>query len=117
MDPNIVDVSSLALRIAKLERQNHRWRALALVCVILLAGTVLIAARPADMPMPNLVRARSVEAQTFVLRDSNGDVRARLALNNGKDARLTFYDEDGKVIATAPPASGFQHLETGPGGR
>jgi hypothetical protein len=117
LNPNSADVNSLELRLAKLERQYCRWRAVALVCAILLAAAILVAARPVDMPMPNVVRARSLEAQTFILRDSNGEIRARLALSNGKDPRLTFYDEEGNVIATAPPAHGFQPLEVGPGGR
>ncbi len=116
MDTNTIDVNTLALRLATLERETHRWRALALVCVLLLAGAVLIAARPVDMPMPNLLRARSIEAQIFVLRDAQGNVRARLALSNGNDARLTFYNEEGRVVAVAPQVGRIEPLEVGPNG-
>ncbi len=100
-------------RLDRLERQNRRWKMLSLVSLLGFAAVLLTGARAADLPAPDTLRVRTVEAQTFVLRDSHGDIRARMALGS-EGARLTFYDEDGKVIASTPPPSGFQPLEIAP---
>jgi len=90
--------NQLLQRIERLEHSNRKWRLAALVLllcclVVLLAGF--------DYPQPNLVKARSVEAQTFVLRDADGQVRARMAI--GDDGpRLSFFDEQGKVVSSVP---------------
>jgi len=90
--------NELIRRLECLERGNSRWKlatmALLLACVVmLLAGF--------DYPQPNLVKARSVEAQTFVLRDADGQIRARMAI--GDDGpRLSFFDEQGNVVSSLP---------------
>ena len=90
--------NELIQRLENLERGSRRWKLAALVlwlaCLVpLLAGF--------DYPQPNLVKARSVEAQNFVLRDTDGRVRARMAV--GEDGpRLSFFDEHGNVISSLP---------------
>ena len=79
---------------------RRRWRTLAMALVIALAGVLAVSAR-ADLPFPERVRARTVEAEEIVLKDSSGHVRARLAVQ-GNTARLTMYDEDGKAVAGLP---------------
>ena len=83
-------------------------------------------AKPADRLEPSVIRAGSVEAQDFVLKDEAGHVYARLSLNpsiarlkqsNGRtyfvqgDAlaipyqpALQFFDDKGDVIWTVPQA-------------
>jgi len=90
--------NGLIQRVERLERGNRRRKlaalALLLVCVVLLLAGF-------DYPQPNMVKARSVEAQTFVLRDADGRIRARMAI--GDDGpRLSFFDEQGNVISSLP---------------
>lgn len=105
--------ADLADRLDRLEQQNRRWRMLALLALLLLAAVFLTGATSVDLPVPDTLRARTVEARTFVLRDAHGDVRARMALASD-GARLTFYDDNGKVIASEPVTGGFQPLDIGP---
>ncbi len=90
--------NELIQRVEGLERGNRRWKLAALV--LLLSCLVLLLAG-FDYPQPNLVKARSVEAQNFVLRDADGRIRARMAI--GEDGpRLSFFDEHGNVTASLP---------------
>jgi len=77
--------NELIRRLECLERGNSRWKlatmALLLACVVmLLAGF--------DYPRPNLVKARSVEAQTFVLRDADGQTLYLLGIQCDVSAQV-----------------------------
>ena len=130
------DVRNLAARIEKLESANRRWKsasaiALLFVLSLLLLSTrhaerVVAAARP-DRIESDVLRARSVEAQDFVLKDAEGHVYARFSIStslpavdqNGRSPRLyemptipgqasiQFYDEKGKVVWSAPARPQF----------
>jgi len=90
--------NDLIQRLELLERGNRRWR---LATFALLLGCVVLLLAGFDYPQPNMVKARSVEAQTFVLRDADGQVRARMAI--GEDGpRLSFLDEQGNVVSSLP---------------
>jgi hypothetical protein len=90
--------SELIERLEDLERGSRRWKLAGLV--LLLSCLVLLLAG-FDYPHPNLVKARNVEAESFILRDTNGQVRARMAV--GEDGpRLSFFDEHGNVISSLP---------------
>jgi len=90
--------NELIQRVGDLERRSRRWELAALV--LLLSCLVLLLAA-FDYAQPNLVKARSVEAQNFVLRDADGQIRARMAI--GDDGpRLSFFDEHGNVTASLP---------------
>jgi hypothetical protein len=90
--------NELLQRAERLEQRIRRWKLAALV--LLLVCLVLLLAG-FDYAQPNLVKARSVEAQNFVLRDADGQIRARMAV--GEDGpRLSFFDEHGKVISSLP---------------
>jgi hypothetical protein len=122
----------LAARVQKLEASNHRWRLLNALLVLSIASIVVMGAKPADRLQPNVVRAGSVEAQEFILKDETGHVYARLSLNPslprvtqkgrtymfpgdtfpGGEAALQFYDEKGAVLWTAPSTGGAQFLPT-----
>jgi hypothetical protein len=101
--------------VEKLESQNRRWKVATLLLALSSATLVLAAAKPADRIDPNVVRARVVEAQDFILKDEDGQVHARLSLTpdvkaigrisiypNPEGPSLRFYDESGRVIWTAP---------------
>jgi len=90
--------NELARRIERLEQANRRWR---LAALILLLGWLVLLLAGFDFAQPNLVKARSVEAQNFVLRDADGQVRARMAIGHDGPS-LSFYDEQGKVVSSVP---------------
>jgi hypothetical protein len=90
--------NELIQRMERLERGNRRWKLAALV--LLLSCLVLLLAA-FDYPQPNLVKARSVEAQNFVLRDADRQVRARMAISED-GPRLSFFDEQGNTILALP---------------
>jgi hypothetical protein len=84
----------------ELAAARRRWKVTSIALLIALAGALAVNAR-ADLPFPERVRVRTVEAEEIVLKDSAGHVRARLAMH-GNAARLTIFDEDGKAVAGLP---------------
>jgi hypothetical protein len=113
-----MDLQAIAARVAKLEAQNRKWKLASLLLALASGSLVLVAAKPADRIDPNVIHARTVEAQDFVLKDEDGQVHARLTLNppnkrqvNGGRTvivnpafgpALQFYDDKGNAIWTAP---------------
>lgn len=91
--------NELARRVERLEQANRRWR---LAALILLLGWLVLLLPGFDFAQPNLVKARSVEAQNFVLRDADGQVGARMAIGDDGPS-LSFYDEHGTVTSSLPP--------------
>jgi len=109
--------------VQSLETSNHGWKLLNAVLVLSIASVVLMGAKPADRLEPNVIRAGSVEAQEFILKDETGHVYARLSLNPslpritqkgrtylfpsdsqaipGQPA-LQFFDDKGDVVWTVP---------------
>ena len=90
--------NGLLERVERLERGNRRWK---LATLALLLGCMVLLFAGFDYPQPNMVKARRVEAQTFVLRDADGQIRARMAI--GEDGpRLSFFDEQGNLVSSLP---------------
>jgi hypothetical protein len=134
MNSSQLDVQTLAVRIEKLEAANRRWKsasaiALLFVLSLLLLSTrhaerVAAAARP-DRVEPDVLKIRTIEAQDFVLKDEDGHIYARLSFSpNAKVKKnggsyllqdgvvpgqpsLQFFDDEGKVLWTAPSAAQF----------
>ena len=120
----------LAARVQKLETANHRWKFVNALLLLSGVSILLMGAKPPDRLQPNVVRAGSVEAQEFILKDETGHVYARLSLNPsvpkptqkgrtylvpsdtipGGEAALQFYNEKGEVLWTAPSMGGPQFL-------
>ena len=124
MSENAPELHELLSRVGRLEKENRRFKRGALV---LLAAAVTIglmaqtkpqpapstqkpkaaakpAPKPAEPPPPGpvvatTVAAASVEAQSFVLKDANGHVRAELAMM-GSTPSLKFRDEGGSALVT-----------------
>ena len=123
MSENAPEFDELLSRVGRLEKENRRFKRGSLV---LLAAAVTIglmaqtkpqtsssqkpkaaarpAAKPAEPPPPGPVVATSVtatavEAQSFVLKDANGHVRAELAMM-GSGPSLKFRDENGSALVT-----------------
>jgi hypothetical protein len=113
------DWQALSARLDKLESQNRRWKLAAIVLALSSSSLVLIAAKPADHADSAVIHARTVEAQDFVVKDEDGQIRARLTLNPQVKMRkemsgppinmnaplgpaLQFYDGKGEAIWTEP---------------
>jgi hypothetical protein len=119
----------LAARMQKLEASNRRWRLLNAVLLLSGASVALMGAKPADRLEPPVIRAGAVEAQEFILKDTDGHVYARLSLGrtsaniqaNGLNSlpnqnglqfmpnratpsqpALQFFDDRGNVLWTVP---------------
>jgi hypothetical protein len=90
--------NNLCQRVERLEKSNCRWRMGALLLGVL--SLVLVFAG-FDFAQPFVMKARTVEAQSFVLRDADGQIRARMAIGDD-GSRLTFFDEQGKVVSSVP---------------
>jgi hypothetical protein len=125
MNPSQASLDLLVARVQKLEASNHRWKLLNALLVLSIASLVVMGAKPADRLQPPVVRAGSVEAQEFILKDETGHVYARLSLNPalpkviqkgrayfipsdslaipGQPA-LQFFDDKGDVVWTVPQA-------------
>ena len=119
----------LAARVQNLEASNRRWRLLNAVLLLSGASVALMGAKPADRLEPPVIRAGSLEAQEFILKDTDGHIYARLSLgrtsanilanglnslpnqsglqfmpnraNPGQPA-LQFFDDRGNVLGTVP---------------
>jgi hypothetical protein len=130
MNSSHTNLDLLAARVQKLEASNHRWKFVSALLLLSGVSALLMGAKPADRLQPPVVRAGSVEAQEFILKDETGHVYARLSLNPsvprttqkgrtyifpsdtfpGGEAALQFYNEKGEVLWTAPSMGGAQFL-------
>ncbi len=80
-------------RLERLERENRRMK---------LAGVVALAVIVAVVLMGQATQSKvvkRVEAEEFVLRDSNGKIRARLAMNELGAPSLSLLYTDGTPVA------------------
>jgi hypothetical protein len=119
MPPANSDLQALSARLDKLETQARRWKLATVVLASLSASLMLIAAKPADRIDSAVIHARTVEARDFVVKDEDGQIRARLTLNSQAKTKndlsdptvnmnaplgpvLQFYDVNGDPIWTAP---------------
>lgn len=113
------DLQALSARLDKLETQARRWKLASVVLALSSTSLILIAAKPADHVDSPVIHARTVEAQDFVVKDGDGQIRARLTLNpqvkirkdmSGPEVNmnvpmgpaLQFYDSNGDAIWTEP---------------
>jgi hypothetical protein len=113
------ELRALSARLDKLEAQARRWKLASAILALSSTSLILIAAKPADRIDSAVIHARTVEAQDFVVKDEDGQIRARLTLNpqmkmnkdlNGPATNmnaplgpvLQFYNGNGDTIWTAP---------------
>lgn len=139
MNSSPLDVQALAARVEKLESANRRWKSASAIALLFVISMLLLSARHAervaaaaraDRLEPDVLHARTVEAQDFVLQDADGHIHARLSLTgrvgaklaNGPNgplyltpgdgaqpsqALLQFYNDKGDVVWTAPSKAQF----------
>lgn len=83
-------------RIERLERDNRRLKCLATLMLLGIAAVGLMGQALQDRVTANVVLARTVEAQSLVLRDGAGKVRALLETDPAGPITLTLSDKEGR---------------------
>jgi hypothetical protein len=90
------DCQSLRKRVDALETQNRRYMKVGIVVLILAACAVFMAQTPPRRAAPKRAASkRVIEADDFVLHDSDGHVRARLGMWQGQQPSLVLFDSTG----------------------
>jgi hypothetical protein len=93
----------LEVRIEKLERQNRLFRRGALTCLIALVSVGLLGQTKHPRKAPPAPAApvvpEKLEAESFVMKDSNGKIRAELSMAATGPA-LKLLDESGTALIT-----------------
>jgi hypothetical protein len=93
-------------RIERLERQNSRLKRGALACLVAIMSVGLMGqtqrkstrpAAPATPPAP--VLPKNIEAESFILKDANGHVRAELSMG-GTGPSFKLRDRSGTALVT-----------------
>jgi hypothetical protein len=97
-------------RVAKLERQN-RW----LKTGYLIAGLSVACARTLGQSRAGSA-TNTVEAQRFVLKNANGEMRAELSTLDGDYPRLSLRSPNGEKVTELSPL-GVSVLNTGLSGK
>lgn len=95
MESHLQDFATIQGRLLKLERQNRRFKQL---------GAAALIAAVSLLIMGQASPKKTVEANELILRDSSGNIRARLSMYVPKGAapsvaaasQLVFFDEKGK---------------------
>jgi hypothetical protein len=82
-------------RLDRLERENWYWKRATLLLLILIASAILIW----QVRKPFRIEAREVEAESFVLKDSNGKKRVELGRDPNNNYGLRLYSADGRYLA------------------
>ena len=121
-------IEMLMKRVERLEKQNCRWKVAGIFFTVSGISIALMGgAKTANSAQGAMVRAGTVEARDFILKDADGRVRARLTLDPGKkdidndgegyrllspqkspgQPALQFYDSNGNVIDTTPAHAGY----------
>lgn len=90
-----VDYNGLLVRVTKLERQNRFWKVAGLL--MLLAAVFSLTANVTAQDTGVFAPKTTVEARTFLLRDSTGVMRGKMTVDGDRHPVLEFYDFDGNV--------------------
>jgi hypothetical protein len=97
------ETQPLEVRIERLERQNRLFRRGALTCLIALVSVGLMGQtkhphKAAPTPAAPVVPEK-IEAGSFIMKDSNGKIRAELSMA-GTGPALKLLDESGTPLMT-----------------
>jgi hypothetical protein len=86
----------LLARVKKLERQARIWQIVMLLVLLALGFSRTATVKAQQDSQLEKLRATTVEAQDFLLKDAAGRVLGQLSVRDGK-AQLELYDASGKV--------------------
>jgi hypothetical protein len=95
------DLRVLVERVRKLEKRNQLWKLASILAALVLAFSVA-AGTKAQQERDESLRAKTVEAETFLLKDSEGVTRGDLTVTNGVPV-LQLYNANGKVFWSTTP--------------
>jgi hypothetical protein len=110
MQSTDADYNGLLVRMARLERQSRFWKIagvlMLLATVFSLTGSIGAQQSGANAPTPRWIaeygqpasKLPTVEAQTFLLKDSAGYTRGKMTVDGDRHPLLEFYDLEGNVI-------------------
>lgn len=104
------ELDALLSRVERLEKENRRLKQGAVAFLLFIVSVGLMAQtkqsapsstqrRRAPAPAPEPKGPTALEAQSFILKDLNGHVRAELSLT-GSTPSLKFRDESGSALVT-----------------
>lgn len=113
MNEATLEKDSIVSRIQRLEEQNRRLKRGAMACLVAIASIGLMGQaqhktirKPAPAPAPAPTPApgppampKNIEAESFVLKDANGRVRAELSMS-GTGPSFKFLDQSGSALVT-----------------
>jgi hypothetical protein len=125
---NVELLQALQMRVSKLEAQARRWRALSVLVVLAGVLLMLVGAGRSETAAPTVIRARTVEARDFVLKDEHGRVRARLSSHPTEEMEATvegtvhhydvavepalqFFDANGEQVWVEPRQTLLQPIK------
>lgn len=91
-----LDYNGLLVYVTKLERQNRFWKVAGLL-MLLTAVFSLAANVKAQVDHGVKAPTTTVEAQTFLLKDSAGKMRGKMTVDSDRHPVLEFYDLDGNI--------------------
>jgi len=97
-----VDLSGLIERVGKLESQNRLWKVGSILAALALALSVA-ASTKARQEHDQPLRAKTIEAETLLLKDSGGVTRGEWTVTNGVPV-LQLYNANGKVLWSTTPS-------------
>jgi hypothetical protein len=96
-----IDLGELVERVHKLERQNFRWKIASIFLLLVLASLLATGLIAQERVEPPLLRAKAVEAQSFLLDDADGKLRGQMRMKAGGPS-FEIYDQTGKVVWSIP---------------
>lgn len=106
MTERTLDQDLTIARIGRLEQESRTLKRIALACLLVIACIGLMGqTRPRRAPAPKPTSApppagpKIVEAESFVLKDANGRVRAELSMA-GTGPTFKLRDESGSALVT-----------------
>jgi len=104
MSDVVHEKDSIESRLERLETQNRRLKRGALACLIVISSFVFMGQAkrkttrpPTPPPAPAFTMPENIEAQSFILKDTSGRVRAELAMS-GTGPSLKLRDQSGTPL-------------------
>jgi hypothetical protein len=89
MNFDVSELTDLQNRLLKVENQNRRLKLLGVMALIAVTSLIVMAHTPSR---------KTVEANEFVLRDDQGNIRARLSMDAAQsNPEMTLLDEKGRA--------------------
>lgn len=90
------DYNSLLARMKKVEGQNRIWKTAGLLALLALGLSLTANLTAAQKDQDTPLRAKTVEAQTFLLKDAAGALMGRMTVTEGQPV-LELYAPSGEV--------------------